>query len=136
MLAFFSWILPWIRTSGWLERDEARRHRGRSGIVFGFRGPPGGQVGVEPTAGWYVVDLAIDGEVRLEIVATNGRPRWCGVEPGLHAIEVIPRDPGGRAMSVSVELVVPEAAQVIVAVWPEVRRFAGDIHPARIEVRT
>jgi hypothetical protein len=130
MILFLSWILPWIRTSGWLERDEARRHRGHTGIVVGFRGPKAGMLGSQVALGWNDPGVAVDGTTVIETTRSDGRPRWCPVAPGRHTVTIVPtHDASGPAVSCEVEVV---DGPVIVAVWPKYQRFA-DMRDARIE---
>lgn len=133
MILFLSWIVPWIRTSGWLERDEADRHRGEPGIVVGFRGPRAGTRGSSVGRGWICVSILVDGAVALEAAATHGSPRWCATTPGTHTVSAVPMTDSEQG-PVECTVVVTDRP-VIVAMWPKHTRF-GDERPARIEPQT
>jgi hypothetical protein len=120
MLLFLSWIIPPIRLFGWLELNEKRRRS--PGIIVGFRGPPAFQTSVTETMGRPEVSIFIDGKQAIKSADTSGRPRWCAVSPGVHAVEVVPAPfADGQSVSCTVEVGSGPAG---VAVWPEIQRFS------------
>lgn len=130
-MLFLSWIIPWIRLSGRLERSEARRYRGQPGIVFGFRGPPTFQRGAKPTLGWNFVRVEIDVVERVVVAPVNGGPKWCRTSAGVRKVRIVPLHGNKKPISIDVEV---GESPVVVAVWPEYKRF-WKLRPARVEVQ-
>jgi hypothetical protein len=122
-------VFPLARTSGWWERREVRRHAGRSGILFSFRGPPSFQKGRNTVTDWMVLLVFIDGDqIRESPFDPARRPFWRPVRPGTYAVEFR----GFPDVLLWSGEVVVGSGPVVVAVWPETTGMATA--PSRVLV--
>lgn len=133
MMWLLAQIIPTVRTSGWWEQREVRRHAGRSGVLFSFRGPSAFQAGRYAVAVWSGFRIVFDGAEEGELGGRGcfdaaGRPFWRAVRPGTYVLEF-------RAfpdvLLWSGEVVVG-SGPVVVAVWPETAGISR--RPARVLV--
>lgn len=133
MMWLLAQLIPTVRTRGWWERREVRRHAGRSGILFSFRGPPAFQSGRYAVAVWSGFRIVLDGAEEGELGGRGyfdaaGRPFWRAVRPGAYAVELR----GFPDVLLWSGEVVVGPGPVVVAVWPET---AGNSRrPARVLV--
>lgn len=129
MLRLLSAVIPDIRTRGWLERRELRRLRGRSGVLFSFRGP-GAFDGLRSVpAIWQGFNISVDGRVIRESGFSNsGWPFWWPTRPGDYTVEVwgLP-----KVLLWSGDVHVANGP-VVIAVWPKTRGMIA--RPARVLV--